>query len=438
MRRKQRTIMLDPHRSKVLREAWDLLLSGQYTLMEICQELHDRGYTRKSGKPWVWQDPETGTTCTASPELLQIFKNPFYAGWAVSKAYGYKRGDQRGVWPALVTDREFDEGIEILRHGDGRRDTYYRHVYLLATILFMRMDDGRDHVMYGSTPQGRTKHYPYYKTKACANVKQIRINREAMDARIPDLLAGLQVNPELMPAIRSTYEGHARQIKGPGVTERMADLKAMLESIKAEEADYARLLARGKLSEANYDLLHDELELRTAKVRQDMHHLTSGTQALLDGLDQALLLLSHVVELYERLDIKAQRRMLRILFKRIIIDTEARILEVEPNPPFDYLNRIAGTSGSHGSQRGGLTPDSNGKITGSLLQRQILSIDPYLLVSYEWLLTGGRPGFLFCTSGRSRSSGWTNQFAPIFLAGSVPDSISLRTARSVMPSRSAA
>ena len=148
-----------------------------------------------------------------------------------------------------------------MRRADGRRETYYRHVYLLATILYMRMDDGREHVMYGSTPRSQTRFYSYYKTKACANVKQIWINRDAMDAHIPDLLADLQVDPELMPAIRSTYEGHARQIKGPGVTERMADLKAMLESIKAEEADYARLLARGKLSEANYDLLHDELEL---------------------------------------------------------------------------------------------------------------------------------------------------------------------------------
>lgn len=56
----------------------------------------------------------------------------------------------------------------------------------------------------------------------------------------------------------------------------------------AEEADYARLLARGKLSEANYDLLHEELQRRTTKIRQDMHQLTSGTQDLLDGLVQAL------------------------------------------------------------------------------------------------------------------------------------------------------
>ncbi len=84
---------------------------------------------------------------------------------------------------------------------------------------------------------GRYRYYSYYKTKAPVNGHQIRIEREPLEAGIPDLLAGLQVNPDLLLAIRQTYEAHAKQIKGP-----IIDIKAMLESIASEEADYTRLL----------------------------------------------------------------------------------------------------------------------------------------------------------------------------------------------------
>lgn len=74
------------------------------------------------------------------------------------------------------------------------------------------------------------------------------------------------------------------------------------------------------------------------------------------------IILSRVVDLYERLDDKARRRLLRILFKRIIIDTKGQILEVELNPPFEYLRTISDTLGSNGSQICMLMPGSNKKL----------------------------------------------------------------------------
>jgi len=48
-----RWIEQDPERAPIWRLAWDLLLQDRYTLDDICHELHKRGYTYRSGRPFI-------------------------------------------------------------------------------------------------------------------------------------------------------------------------------------------------------------------------------------------------------------------------------------------------------------------------------------------------------------------------------------------------
>ena len=79
----ERWVEMETETSRVIREAWDMLLIGNYTLGQICEALADRGYTRSSGRPWAWDDPRTGNRRDAKTLLHKIFHNPFYVGWIV-------------------------------------------------------------------------------------------------------------------------------------------------------------------------------------------------------------------------------------------------------------------------------------------------------------------------------------------------------------------
>ena len=48
-----RWVEKDPERGKIYRLAWDMLLEDRYTLEEICEELHARGYKYRTGRPFV-------------------------------------------------------------------------------------------------------------------------------------------------------------------------------------------------------------------------------------------------------------------------------------------------------------------------------------------------------------------------------------------------
>lgn len=143
MPRKRSYLVQDPERVEVLRYAWDLLLTGDYSIKQICHELHKRGYTRRSGKPWVKVDPESGKKDYGSgiSHLHHTFHMPFYAGWIVSERYSIKRGDIRGHWEPIVTDEEFDKSLEILRCHDQHKSRIQKHVYLCTGILYMEYGD---------------------------------------------------------------------------------------------------------------------------------------------------------------------------------------------------------------------------------------------------------------------------------------------------------
>ena len=69
-----RWIEPDPVQIKIWRYAWDLLLTNQYTLAEICEALHGRGYRFRSGRSFVTIRPD-GKHQVAANGLSRAFKN---------------------------------------------------------------------------------------------------------------------------------------------------------------------------------------------------------------------------------------------------------------------------------------------------------------------------------------------------------------------------
>jgi len=172
---------------------------------------------------------------------------------------------------------------------------------------------------------------------------QYHVSCSVVHEQLPELLSYIRIKPVHVPAIRAIYHEHFKKLKGPDADKRLAELKITVKRIQAEEADFARLFAHKKLSEANYDILRQESQERLMKARQEIRRLENGHCALIDGLELAIIMLSKAHQLYRRLTETCQVRLLQILFERIIIDTEGRIVDFTLNPPFEYLSWVSHT-----------------------------------------------------------------------------------------------
>jgi len=335
-----RWVELDPSYKSVLTDAWELLLTGRYTLREICEELTKRGYERVSGRPWAWDDPKTGKRRTAFNILHKLFHNPFYAGWVTSERFGIKVGEVRGNWEPIVTTEQFHRGIQILHKHDNEKSRMKKHSYLLRGVLWVKAG-GKKLKMYGSTPSGCTQSYSYYITHAKIGDKKLHISCPVIDNQIPQWLQGISVDQELIPSIQEVYKSEIEQAttkKDKG--ERLIELRKQSTEMKDEEKRLGRLYITGKITEEAYEQLHSEWQEKLRNIELTMAEMEREPTIRINDLDIALVLLTKVRQLYSRLDEKQKSTLLQILAKQIIVNCNGEIIDHKLNSPFLYLRSV--------------------------------------------------------------------------------------------------
>ena len=326
----------DPPRFQMWREAYDLLLADRHTLAEICAELHNRGYLRSTGKPWV-TTTTTGLVRYHDNKLSRGLHRPFYAGRVVSEHYGvlYEDGIQ-GRWEPIVSVEEFEWAMELLRRRDNNKVRQRRYTYLLRDLLSIRVGD-RDFKMYTTSPTGRSRTYSYYTTRVKVEGAQINIPTDKVDSQIPKKLAGIRIPQALVPRLKNLYRQHIALLNRQGPEEQITRLTGQIRQLRADESDLGRLLLHRRISEEAYDQLRREWQQRLNQKQQELDALQREASVAIDDLDAALALLSEAPRLFKRLAKRDQARLLKLLIERVIVDETGSIVEVRLNAPFAYL-----------------------------------------------------------------------------------------------------
>ena len=336
----ERWIERDPKYHKPIREAWDLLLTGRYTLDQICEELTRKGYTRSKGAPWAWDTPRLSNRKTAKGRLQHIFHNPFYAGWVVSEPFGIQFGDIRGVWEPTVTTQEYEKGIEILLKHGANKSRFKRKHYLLRNLLWLEFGK-KEYKMHGSTPSGRDQSYAYYLTAAKPNNQKMRLKTAVVDQQIPALLHVIDIEPDLIPTIKDTYN---QQIKKATHDDRGTELESLqkkLASLENEEARLARLFVTGNINEATYTQLRQEWKEKSRNIQRMIQEMKTDTRMHLDDLEVALALMIDLPKYFNRLEDKKKTNLLQTIFKKIVVNCSGDIISFELHSPFTYLFSLA-------------------------------------------------------------------------------------------------
>ena len=114
-------IVEDPERFKIIRKAWDLMLSGNYTGPVILDKLNNEYglRTRKTRR--------TGGKPLSRSGLYRMFADPFYAGQFLYNGVLY-----HGKHKPMVTREEFDRLQELL--GRPGKPQQNRHTYVYGGL----------------------------------------------------------------------------------------------------------------------------------------------------------------------------------------------------------------------------------------------------------------------------------------------------------------
>jgi hypothetical protein len=265
--------------------------------------------------------------------LSDIFHNWTYAGWIVNAEEGIAPKTLRGNWEPIVTTQELEKSLEILARRHAHRVVRRRHDYLLKVLVFYASPgEERLRKLTGSTSKasrsgGGTAYY-------CIPRSDINLLCSDIDPQIPLELIRIQVNPDLLPAIRDCYTSDVAQKLGHLRHDERTELEAALKSIDEEEARTARLFAAGKITEAIWDNLWTEWQDRRRTLRSNIESMDLQQDYHINNLNVALKIIAKVGLLYNSLERSYQKELLRLMVEKVVVDPEGKVrLELRPPLP---------------------------------------------------------------------------------------------------------
>ncbi len=191
--------------------------------------------------------------------------------------------------------------------------------------------------MYGSTLTGKTRSCSYYITHTKVEGKNIHIPCQVVDEQMPVFIKSIMIDPAKERAIQKLYQAEIRKITHDDRDESIANLRQQLSRLKDEETHLGRLVITSKISEEAYDQLRKEWQEKVLRIEVSIAQLEHEKMIRIDDLDAALVLMTRLRVLFDRLGDKERSKLLQILIKRIIVDPHGEIIDFQLNAPFVYL-----------------------------------------------------------------------------------------------------
>lgn len=325
--RYKRWIELDPEQGKVWRHAWDLLLTGDMSISQICEALHARGYRLRSGLPFVTITPK-GRRRHPLNIVSRIFHNWFYAGWVVVDTdwATIEPKTLRGNWTPIVSTEELEAGMAILAGRTQLRNHKKKHFYLLKGLVYLQDDNNQLTRLRCSRPN--------------ANRKRGGVSYYCIASSNFNFLCH-QIDADYVPQIRQQYVAELEKYVGKHKTDERTTLEKALKELADEELRCARLHAKGQLSDETWETLWRERQDQRNVIQAALDSMGRNCEAQIGSLDDAIQLIAKAGILFEKVTPAGKQELLRHMVKRVIINREGKVLRLELRTPFSYLHRLA-------------------------------------------------------------------------------------------------
>jgi site-specific DNA recombinase len=318
--REVRTVEIDPERGPLMRWAFEMYATGEWTMRGIHTALMEKGLTSTGG-------PRTPSKPLSLSNLARLLRTPYYTGLVTYRGVTYP-----GKHEPLVSAELFQRVQDVLdAHGRSGEKQRKHHHYLKGTV-FCGQCGSRLCVMHTKNRHGTV--YPYFfclgRQERRTNCRQQVVLIELVEGRVLAEYAKVRLTVDEAAALRTFVmdlwtEHHAEaSYEQERLTKRITELSN----------------ERGKVLQA---YLADALPLELLKTEQhridreltDAERLLGATEQsgenMAKGLEMALAFLTSCHATYELAGPKVRRRMNQALFERIEVsdedDAESTIVE---------------------------------------------------------------------------------------------------------------
>jgi len=321
--RQIRTVIIDPKRGPLVRLAFELYATGNYTLRTLREKLVEAGLTTKPhGK--------RGTGPVSIHLIGRMLQDRYYLGYVE-----WGGVEHRGRHEPLISQDLFDRVQRVL-YGDRRAGKRERtHDHYLRGVIWCGRCQSRLMIMTGRSKTGVQYHYYVCRGRQERTCDLPYLKIEEVERKVLAHYATVRLPDD--------FRDRAAHVMSQAATERSTthttlrgQLKRQLTEIEAKEDHYLDLVGdpawpKEKLNQRIIALREDRVRIET--------QLVSGPNEVQSGLDvflSTLNLLDNPQALYAEASVPVKKVINKAIFTKLYldVDTEAEVVDDDLNEPF--------------------------------------------------------------------------------------------------------
>jgi len=324
-----RGVVLDRKRAKLVKAAFELYVTGNWSLRGLASYLAEQGL-RSRGTP---KYPER---ILGDNRIHEMLKNPYYIGIVKWGGRSYK-----GTHPTLVDPETFERVQAILaaQRIGGERPQLHHH-YLRSTVI---CDKCKGRLLFGRHRSRSGDHYDYF---SCTNrtARQRHIHCDAsghysvpkVEDHVEQLYAGVYLSPDVMEQIRRELREEIAD--RAGLVERQAERhERTLKQIEAKQEKLVQLYYDDLVTIEVFEREQTKLKAEAKAAERLRRIAVVQSEQAEAALDEALQRLKNIAQVY-RDGTPIERRILnRAIFQRIEIGEDGEITGTALTPTYQAL-----------------------------------------------------------------------------------------------------
>ncbi|HEY4964323.1 MAG TPA: recombinase family protein [Candidatus Saccharimonadales bacterium] len=318
----------DQERWLLIRKAFDVFLSGNYTVMEVREMLDEWGYISYKRSP----TSKRGGKPISRSSLYSIFNNRRYMGKVPQPDYPDDPDhDADGDFEPMITQQEFDRVQSLLGNKTRVKNVSQKFFELKGLLRCGHCDCAvTAHVVPKKLKDGTINYHTYYHcTRKKGPCSQKGLPEAKLFAQIDELLGQYEISPKLyewgLTAIKDIAKGEIAQ------RDDVQQIQfATIDELQKQLDKLVDLVTDSVISSDTYKRKAEPLEAELAKRQQDQQNTAERVKNWYEIIGFTLERLNNATENFKTGDLNTRRDiLLAIGYNPTLLN---KTISIDPNP----------------------------------------------------------------------------------------------------------
>ena len=319
-RDERKIIEPDPKTAPLIKEMFKLYATGQYSQLELCLMMHDKGLRgRKNNKMLT---PQT---------LSGIFNNTLYYGWM-------KWGGLEGIGKhkPLINKDHFDQVQYALAKNNHFLIRKRKYFFLLRGFVYCPIHETRLTADYhGLRKSSKRTSICYYRCTHRGGCRSSYCETQKLERKIANLFKKYEFSDDFINLVKKYAKQHLKNGRNDLLSKKKA-LQNQKKGIEQKRNKLEDLLVDGAIDREVYKRQHTQAQEQLIIIERQLQELGSKHEVDFSVVEEVLAMTRNLHQSYLDAPDFLKRHYLRLFFERIYIK-DKKVVKIIETPIFKAL-----------------------------------------------------------------------------------------------------